>query len=445
MDSLAHFFQRCLIITLAYFAGTGLCYSHEFPTYQSQLRWGLHTRPKTIEPSKEPVILWVRMREAFQLEDAKHNPRVEKYIKQLIQSPTYYFNILSKNATPYLYLIVEEVAKRNIPMEIALLPMVESAFNPLATSSSGAKGLWQLMPATSRTYGIKEDQWYSGRQDVLASTEAALDHLLYLKKVFKGNWLHALAAYNSGEGRVAKAIKSNQRAKRKTDFWSLALPNETRDYVPKLLALVTVIQNPTRYGVVLPTIPNKPFVSKVQLPKPIRLPLVAELTGLSIKEIMRLNPGYLGDTTHPHGPHNLLVPIAAIPLFQQRFKAMDAVKFNPYQHYKIKAGDSLSLIAKNFDTTIEAIKKLNQLSSASIQVGKVLLVPLPPGTLNQPSVAQQSAPLLKTKIIHIVEKGDSLWSISKKYRVTLQHLTQWNALTHSSALLPGQQLIIYSA
>lgn len=255
--------------------------------------------------------LWARLRKNYDMGQRHKNTADQKRIQRFV---TEYRNgekqltRMTHRASPYLYYIVEELEKRKLPGELALLPMIESAFEPQANSPKGAAGLWQFMPKTGKYYGLKQDQWYDGRRDVAASTSAALNYLEILHKQFDNNWLLALAAYNAGEGRVSKAIKRNAKAGKPTNFWSLELPKETKDYVPKFLALAEVVAHPEKHDLSLPAIENKPYLVPVNPGKALDFNKVSKLADMEVNEVKRLNPGYRRQSTHPKGPQQLLLP-----------------------------------------------------------------------------------------------------------------------------------------
>ncbi len=223
---------------------------------------------------------------------------------------------------PYLYHIVTALEKRNLPLAFALLPVVESAYDPQALSHAGALGLWQLMPATANDYGVPAQGLYDGRLDLVASTEAALDYLSYLGELFDQDWLLVIAAYNAGEGTVMRAIKQNEAAGLPTDFWSLPLPQETKQHVPKLLAVAELVSQPIRYGIELPHTPAAPVIDYVELHKQIDVTVAAKLAGISLDELYALNPGYKQRKPRPDGPHRLFLPTDRVDVFEQRLSQL---------------------------------------------------------------------------------------------------------------------------
>lgn len=403
---------------------------------KNQLRFGLFTQkdegPLNMRVEKvgpqEPKVLWTLMRQKFNLEYPDNHPRVKQYIKEYTKT-NYHMNQLSKNASPYLFMIVEEVDKRGLPLELALLPMVESNFNPLAVSPSGAEGLWQIMPATGSILGLKQDFWYDGRKDIKASTIGALSHLQYLNRLFEGDWLLALAAYNCGERRVLRAIQANKKKNLPTDFWHLNLPKETQNYVPKLLALCQIVKNPTHHKVNLPDIANEPRAQLIKVHHQIDLDVAAQLSSVSLDELVRLNPALHHGATHPKGPHQVMVPSYAADNFMKKVRRFNPEELTSHQLYVVHTGDTLSSIADKFGSSAHAIKITNDFHSDSLHPGTTLFIP-------SNKIVVQSPPLT-----HVVKKGDSLWSISKKYKVELKDLAAWNQLG-KKAIQPGQELVI---
>ncbi|WP_340677608.1 transglycosylase SLT domain-containing protein, partial [Paraglaciecola sp.] len=263
----------------------------------------------------DAIDLWQRIRGQLTFEIID-DQRVEEQRAWYLRHPAYMQRVALR-AKPFLHLIVEEIEQQNMPLELVLLPIVESAFDPFAYSHGRAAGMWQFIPSTGKRFGMKQTWWYDGRRDVVASTKGAMAYLNYLNKMFDGNWLHALAAYNSGEGRVMGAIKKNKKANKSTDFWHLDLPRETRAYVPKLLALADILSNSEKYGFQWPEIENQALTKLVDVGSQIDLALAAEMAGLSVKELHALNPGYNRWATDPDGPFELLLPIDKAEKFSQ--------------------------------------------------------------------------------------------------------------------------------
>ncbi len=357
-----------------------------------------------------------------------------------------YLDRIAKRGQPYLHYIVEEVEKRQIPIEIALLPIVESAFDPFGYSHRSASGIWQFMPETGKRFGLEQNWWYDGRRDITQSTRAALDYLTYLHKTLDGDWLNAIAAYNSGEGRVLRAIKKNRRKHLPTDFWSLDLPRETTAYVPKLLALSDLLARSDEFNVTWNKIANEPAVKLVDVGSQIDLSLAADMADISITELYRLNPAFNRWASAPEGPHTLLLPIDKAAQFTTALAQTDQKDRIRWQRYQVKNGDTLSKIAKEFDTSTNTIKTLNKLSGNMIRVGQHLFVPLSNGEIDNANMPKSMRLALNTAPVesqtHTVKAGDSLWKIGKKYNVSTKQLAKWNKISSKSTLRLGQKLIV---
>jgi peptidoglycan lytic transglycosylase D len=317
--------------------------------------------------------MWNVIRSEFTLPHYEEYPLVKEQIEWFMNHQDFLYRSAAR-AAPYLYYISQQARKRHLPAEIVLLPMIESAYNPFAYSTAGAAGIWQMMPGTASGFGIKQNWWYDGRRDIVASTKAALDYLVYLGGFFDGNWLLALAAYDTGEGNVLAAIRKNTRDGISTDFWLLPVAQETRDYVPRLLALATIIANPDQYPVEFPVVNNAPYLAQIDMGNQIDLKEVAYLAGLSFKEIKQLNPGYTHTTTDPNGPFKIVLPIENVEQFTENL-----VQFPQYahsvKHYKIRSGDTMLALAKKFKTTVSSLREMNQLKNNHIKPGKKLIVP----------------------------------------------------------------------
>jgi membrane-bound lytic murein transglycosylase D len=318
--------------------------------------------------------LWSVLRQEFVLNHHEDDPIVQAQIEWFMQHQDFLLNS-AERASPYLYYILQQTRKRNLPVELVLLPMIESAFNPFAYSPAGASGIWQMMPDTATGYGIHADWWYDGRRDVITSTKAALNYLSYLGSFFDNNWFLALAAYDTGEGNVLSAIKRNIRDGYNTDFWSLPLAQETRDYVPRLLALAEIIAHPERYPVYFPPVHNAPYLAQIDIGKQIDLKHAAYLAGLSMKKLMQLNPGFNHATTSPNGPHKLVLPIENVGQFSENLVMLPSYLRTGRDFYRVKSGDTLRTIASQFHSTASSLRKLNQLASNHVATGKNILVP----------------------------------------------------------------------
>ena len=393
--------------------------------------------------------IWLKLAEKFSFV-VPDNENIAKYRDYYLRHPKYLAQI-SKRAEPFLYLIVEKIEAKNLPLELALLPIVESAFDPYAFSSSSASGLWQFMPVTGKRFGLKQDWWYDGRRDVYASTEAALSYMEYLHKFLDDDWLHAIAAYNSGEGRVQNAVRKNKRENKDYDFWNLSLPKETQNYVPKLLALVDILRNHEKYNITLPIIPNKQVLTYVDTGAQVDLAYAAQLANLSVAEIQLLNPAFNHWATSPEGPYKLLVPTRIAEQFTEQLTNISPDRLVRWDRYKVRSGDSLSVIAKRMGTTTQVLEQINNLDNSFIRVGQPLLIPVASKGHEAELYAQAKRfqdPATekgqsKRRIQYKVVDGDSLWDISRRYNVTYQDIAKWNKISTRKTLRPGQKLTIW--
>jgi membrane-bound lytic murein transglycosylase D len=403
-------------------------------------------------PASAPSDLFERIREGFTLSDVDH-PSVEQEEGWYVRHAEY-LDRTFKRGERYLYHIVSAIEARGMPMEFALLPVVESAFNPVAYSRKSASGLWQFIPSTGRRYGLKQNWYYDGRRDVLAATTAALDYLEFLFNKFDGDWLLAVAAYNTGEGNVARAIRRNRVEGKPTDFFSLKLPRETRAYVPKLLAMRRIVSDPTAYGLVFAPIANQPFFEKVDLGSQVDLHVAASLAGLSTDEMLALNPAFNHWITDPAGPNHLLVPIAVAPRFAEAIGALppqERVRVGGHGARKsgtpvvaasphvVRQGESLWSIARHHGTTIGRLAATSGIRlSDTLSIGQVLYIP---GEARIASAGPGSVPEAAQ---YIVRSGDTPSGIAHRFRVRLNDLLSWNDLNSRSIIKPGQRLVIYS-
>jgi len=361
-----------------------------------------------------------------------------------------YIDRVSDRATPYLYYIVEELEKRDMPLDLALLPIVESAYNPFAYSPSRASGIWQFIPNTGKHYGLKQNWWYDGRRDIVAATDAALNYLQKLHKDFNGDWMLALAAYNSGEGNVARAIRRNKKAGKPVDFFSLRLPRETRGYVPSLLAISEIVANPEKYNITIKPIKNEQYFEQVDINSQIDLATAAELSGLSIEELYTLNPGFNRWATDPIGPHRLLIPVANAPAFENKLASLSSADRIKWQRHKIQKGESLGRIATHYRTDVSTLKQINRLKGNTIRTGHSLLIPTAQKPLKHYSLSLDSRRFkgLKSigdgqRYIYTIKRGDNLWDIGRHYGISVKQLCAWNDISSKSILRPGKKLEIW--
>lgn len=311
--------------------------------------------------------LWHFISDSLKMKVPENAPIREQRNKYLKQKS--YLHDVTLRAEPYMYWIVGQIKKRKMPMELVLLPIVESAFNPRATSAANAAGIWQIIPATGRHYGLKQNQWYDGRRDIIASTNVALDILQHLNEVFGGDWLLTIAAYNSGEGRVMKAVKQNKARGKPIDFWHLSLPRETTAYVPKMLALSQILKNNRRYGIRLPTTNHNRALSRVEITQQIELTKVAKMAGIPVDKLKSFNTGYKLGKTAPNGPHYIMVPKSHVPALRHSLAAENIAAIHPIKStqtrrsitYRIRKGDSIIRIAKQHGVNPKDVMRWNTL------------------------------------------------------------------------------------
>ncbi len=402
----------------------------------------------------EPVIVETDLWQYISNRHTLSTPNQKKifwHIDWFKKNPDYLTRV-TKRAKPYLYLVTQEVEKAGLPIEIALLPIVESAYYPFSYSHGTASGLWQFIPSTGKLYGLKEDWWYDGRRDVLASTKAAVKYLKNLNKLFKGDHLLAIAAYNSGPGRVQKAILKNKRLGKKTDFWHLDLPAETRGYVPRLLAVAELIKHPQRYGQTITPVDNKPQLQALILDSQFDLATIAQWADISLDDVYTLNPGLKRWATPSNPPYTILLPIDQAKIFEENLNNQPKNARVSWLRHKVASGESLSSLAYKFKTTLSQIKSINNMSDNLIKVGEYLIVPLAQRADNDYALSENerekrrlSAKKTGVKIIHTVVKGDSLWQIAKQYNTKISRIVKWNHLTHDQPLSIGKKLVMWQA
>jgi len=391
-----------------------------------------------------------RLRAGYALEPVDE-PRIDRETEWFLRHPDYIERTLNR-AAPYLHHIISEVERRGLPAELAVLPIIESAYEPYAYSSARAAGLWQFIPATGTRFGLKQNWWYDGRRDVVSATRAALDYLEWLHNMFNGDWLLAIAAYNCGEMAVDRQVRANIAAGKPTDFWNLKLPAETRAYVPKLLAMSRLVGNPAAYGLEFSGIPNEPFFVSVETGGQIDMAVAAKLAGLDTSDLYALNPAFHRFATDPAGPHFLLLPIESADTFRQNLLQLTEDQRMRVERYEVRKGDTVAGIAKRFGTTPAMIAELNGLpAKATVAADAELRVPsavfnLPPKVLAAAALVDGRGSLkrAKSRQVHVVKRGDSLSAIARKTGVPVASLMSLNGLKPSATLRAGQTLVLGS-
>ncbi len=396
--------------------------------------------------------LFERLRTGFQLEDVDQ-PAIDRELNWFANNPAYLERVWGR-AELYMHYIVEELDRRKMPRELALLPVIESAFEPYAYSKASAAGLWQFIPGTGTKYGLKQDWWYDGRRDVVEATRAALDYLQALHEQFDGDWLLAIAAYNCGEGNVVRAVGTNQRSGQPIDFWHLKLPAETRAYVPKLLAMRRIVAAPADYGLEFSRIPDIPHFTSVQTGGQIDLQVAADIAGITKDELYELNPAFHRWATDPNGPHSLLVPTEVADGLEAIYLSLSPEQRMRVAQYTVKPKDTVASVARANNTSPELLRELNGLGPKdTLAVGDMLRVPSSSVTL--PAKAARAAMLVDNRVVsapgarrtgrtvvHVVRSGDTLTSIAKRLGTDTGTLARLNDMKVNDTLRTGQRLVV---
>ena len=403
-----------------------------------------------LEEEKLKNNAWYRLQQGMQM-SAVDNRRVAAQLKWFLDHPGYLQRVMER-ARPILPFVLDELERRNLPTELALLPIVESAYQAFAYSHGRASGMWQIIPSTGRYLGLKQNWWDDGRRDISESTHAAITYLESLAGQFDGDWELALASYNAGPGRIRSAIRYNKQRKRPTDFWHLTrIRNETRDYVPKMYALRELFANPEKYQLDLVPIGNEVSYEIVELDGQIDLALAADLAGITVNQLYQLNPAFNRWATAPNGPHRLLLPRGKADQFRAALAEIPPNERINWVRHKIKSGETLSHISRKYRTTVSLIREVNNIRGNRIRAGKYLMVPTATRSLNTYSLSAQSRKAAiqntnrqGTKQIHVVRSGESLWGISQHYGVSTRALAKWNAMAPIDTLSVGQKLVVWT-
>lgn len=386
-----------------------------------------------------------RIRDGFVL-PVVDEESVRQELTWFAANPEYITRVFERSRS-YLHYIATELESRGMPADLALLPIVESAFDPLAYSRGRASGLWQIIPSTGDHLGLRQNWWYDGRRDVIESTRAALDYLEMLHARFEGDWLLAIAAYNLGEGRLSRTIERAEREGRPVDFFSLQdeIRTETARYVPKLLAIRDLVADPGAFGIELPTIDDEPYFAVVETGGQIDLALAADLAALEIETLQALNPGINRWATDPEGPHRLVVPIETADTMRDSLASLDATERVRWTRHEIRSGETLIHIARRYETTPDVLREFNGLSGSLIRAGDYLMIPRPAAgggmTGRAPAGMTQASAIRRVE--YVVQRGDSLWAIAGRFRVSIDELLDWNSIAADAYLQPGQPLVLF--
>jgi len=400
-------------------------------------------------PGETSNDLLARLRRSFSLPDVD-NARVDAELKWFVRHPEYLERVFARGQR-YLPFIVAELEQRGLPMELALLPIVESAFDPFAYSHGRAAGLWQMIPGTARRFGVRQNWWYDGRRDIVDSTHAALDYLEYLVDLMDGDWFNAIASYNSGEGNVLRAMRRNRSNGRPTDFWNLTVPRETSAYVPRLIALVKLVRDPGAHGISLPDIVDEPQFDVVEIGSQLDLALAAELASVDLDTLYAYNAGNNRWSTDPDGPHRLVLPVDRTEGFQAALADVPPGERVRWRRHKVANGEAISQIAERYNVTVAMIRSANDLSGNLIRAGDYLMIPVSSRPLDsyrlsatERQEAKQNTVRSGNRIEHVVASGDSFWSISRHYKVDMRKLAAWNGMAPRDTLSIGQKLVVWT-
>ena len=386
--------------------------------------------------------LWQRIRNGFAMNELD-SPLIARHEQWYAGRPDYVARMMERSQR-YLYFITEEVEKRGMPTEIALLPMIESAFNPSAYSIGSASGIWQFIPSTGRNFGLQQNWWYDGRRDIVNATKGALDYLQKLHDQF-GDWELALAAYNWGEGAVERAQERNRKRALPTNYASLRMPDETRNYVPKLLAIKNIVSNPEKFGLTLQSVPNQPYFTAVTTARHIDVKLAAQLADISLEEFTALNPAHNRPVILQTNANELLLPVDKAETFRANLESYEEPLVS-WQAYRSKKGERLDKVAPRFGLSVAKLKSINGLSPrAKLSSGQSLLVPLSGGDTDNEFEAFNTHLVPSDRpvghaITHTVKKGETLNSLSRHYHVSVEKLQSLN--NNLSHIKPGQTITV---
>lgn len=396
----------------------------------TQITSETRTSPREILIQEKPENIWKVVNKGYGIPDPKKKwakKVVKKYERWYSEHPVYTYRMFERTKR-YIYYVVQEVKKRNMPMEIALLPIIESAYNPIARSNMKAVGLWQFIPSTGKNYGLKQNWWKDERSNVILSTNASLNYLEKLYKQF-GTWELALAGYNAGEGKVAREIKKNKRRKRPADYYTISLPRETDEYVSKLIAMKHIIQNPSKFNVDVPYIPNAPYFEEVTLTEQMDIDLILKLADISSEEFELLNAHHKRPLIpKEQEPTIILLPKYKIETYNKNLAEHNEPLSN-WVLYKPKRKESIMKVAKRFDINLSTFKRINSLNGrVTFRKNSTVLIPKS-NALKSKYTLKGTGDYNYTSVgTHHVSKGDTLGGIARKYKVSIEDLKEFNEL-----------------
>ena len=410
------------------------------------------TIEQTVELAPQHDNVWARLVDEFALPNCNDHQSARNWANWYADHPDYMARVM-KRAQPWVFFIAEELEARDMPGELALLPIVESAYDPFAYSSGMALGTWQFIASTGKHYGLNQDWWYDGRRDVWSSTHAALDYLEHLNRKFDGDWLLALAGYNSGENRVARQVRKNLANGKPADFWNIRLPKETKGYVPKLLGLTCLFQNPANYGFELPVAPNQAVIAAVKMESQSDLVLISQLSGVSIDVLFSLNPGFSRWATSPKGPWRVVLPLEGAERLTQHLLSDTPPGLMKWDQVIVQNGDTLSALAARHHVPVSVLRSTNNLDSDLIRIGQKLRLPRDEQLLVDPLYVAaanelqqlQSGLIASERVSHKVRSGESLSVIARRYKVSVRELQHWNNISDPHKLRAGQTLTLFQS
>jgi len=380
-------------------------------------------------PDYESV--WDRIKDANLIKEESLDEKTLQYVNAYLSNPAQLNKLLEKGRY-FIYFVLEELERYRLPPELALLPYIESNYDPFSISASGAMGIWQFMPATARIYGLRDTWWYEQRHDPLVSSKAAVRYLAYLHNRFNKEITYTLAAYNGGPTLLEKRIKLNKKVGKPTDYKNLKLPKQTQEYVPKFKAILAIVLNAEKYGINLPDFPNKQVLSNIELDGQVEILAFSEFAGLKPEFVYKLNAGYTKWASPPGDKTTFNIPIeleAMLNLKKDKFIQTNQIN---WVTHKVSRGDSLWKIADEFDTEVNVLKKVNYLSSNVLSLDQELLIPLS-NDQNQTFIPYQA---------HIISEGDTLWNLGIQYNISPAEIAKTNGLRMDSPLRIGKELNI---
>jgi len=393
-----------------------------------------YVEPIPVEASKDiPTYenVWDRITAASSNDQEHLDEKTLVYINAYLSNPNQLDKLLEKGRY-FIYFVLEELERYRLPPELALLPYIESNYDPFSISASGAMGIWQFMPATARIYGLKDTWWYEQRHDPLASSKAAVRYLAYLHNRFNKEITYTLAAYNGGPTLLEKQIKLNKKLGKPTNYKNLKLPKQTKEYVPKFKAMLELVLNAEKYGLNLPNFPNKKVLGNIELNGQVEILAFSEFAGLKPEFIYKLNAGYTKWASPPGDKTTFNIPIELEEVLNlKKDKFIKTNQINWVTH-KVSRGDSLWKIAEEFDTEVNVLKKVNYLASNVLNLNQELLIPLS-NDQNQTFIPYQA---------HIISEGDTLWNLGIQYKISPAEIAKNNGLRMNSTLTIGKELNI---